>query len=147
MNMRSSALVPVFVSLSLAAIGCGSTRYGYRPTAMAVSSEAGFPASHYVVPPEKPAGEAFVTSFGTRAIGSGEPADTQLIHVRLAVANQAGEARWSIDPGQLTLTSTGGKMAPPRSRAGNGRCWTCTTGFREARPTLGPFPPSILHGR
>jgi hypothetical protein len=99
------------VALAAAAMGCGSTRYGYRPTAVAVSSEAGFPASRYVLPVEKPAGEAFVTSFGTRAVGSGEPADAQLIHVRLAVANQAADAQWSIDPGQLTLASG---SAPPQ---------------------------------
>ena len=112
MTMKHSTLLFGSLALSLAAVGCGSTRYGFRPAAVSVSSEAGFPSSHYGVPAQAPAGEAFVTSFGTRDLGQGASSGNQLIHVRLAVANQSSPAVWSIDPGQLTLATPGG--APQR---------------------------------
>ncbi|HEX2658742.1 MAG TPA: hypothetical protein VHU40_10740 [Polyangia bacterium] len=110
MTIKQSALVLVSFALSVAAVGCGTTRYGYRPATVAASSEAGFPASRYGVPAQSPAGEAFVTSFGTR--DEGTSAGNQLIHVRLAVSNQSSPATWSIDPAQLTLAAPGG--APQR---------------------------------
>jgi len=97
--------------LGLAAAGCGTQRYGFRPAAMSASSEQGFPASHYVVPPQAPQGEAFVTSFGTREIEQGG-GGAQLIHVRLAVANDSSVVPWSVDPAQLTLVA--GNRAPQR---------------------------------
>jgi hypothetical protein len=112
MTMKHSTLVFVSFALSLAAVGCGSTRYGYRPAAVSVSNEAGYPASHYVVPAQAPAGEAFVTSFGTRDLGEGA-GGKQLIHVRLAVANQSSPTVWSIDPAQLTLAAPGGSPQRP----------------------------------
>ncbi|HEY4186594.1 MAG TPA: hypothetical protein VGP07_16070 [Polyangia bacterium] len=101
----------VGAGIPLLAAGCGTQRYGFRPATIASSSELGFPASHYVVPPEAPKGEAFVTSFGTREIEQGA-GGAQLIHVRLAVANQASDKPWSIDPGKLLLNT--GKGAPQR---------------------------------
>src|SRR5512146_2433435 len=90
--------------LALAAVGCGTQRYGFRPTANVASNEQGFPASHYQIPPGAPQGEAFVTSFGTREIEQGM-GGAQLIHVRLALANDAGAGPWSVDPAQLTLVA------------------------------------------
>src|SRR3569623_3059457 len=96
--------------VALAAAGCGTQRYGFRPTAVS-SSDQGFPASHYVLSPEAPHGEAFVTSFGTRE-GEQGAGGAQLIHVRLAVAIDSSPVPWSIDPAQLTLVA--GNRAPQR---------------------------------
>lgn len=96
--------------LALAAAGCGTQRYGFRPTAVS-SSDQGFPASHYEIPVDAPHGEAFVTSFGTREVEQGA-GGAQLIHVRLAVANDSSGVPWSIDPAQLTLVA--GNRAPQR---------------------------------
>jgi hypothetical protein len=106
--MNKSALL----LLSALAVGCGTQRYGFRPTAMSASAEGGYPASHYVVPPEAPRGEAYVTSFGTREVGAGGDAHAQLIHVRLAVSNQSDAAEWTVDPGQLLLIAA--RQAPQR---------------------------------
>jgi len=95
---------------ALAAAGCGTQRYGFRPTANVAANEQGFPAAHYSIPPAAPQGEAFVTSFGTREIEQGT-GGAQLIHVRLAVANDSSPAPWSIDPAQLTLVAGN---RPPR---------------------------------
>jgi hypothetical protein len=111
-NISSASLFCSVVLLALGAGGCGTTRYGYRPAAMNASNEAGFPASRYVVPPEAPQGEAFVTSFGTREIDPKDHGSAQLVHVRLAVANQTGAGTWMLDPGKLLLTPPGG--APQR---------------------------------
>lgn len=111
-DISSVALLANVAVAALGAVGCGTTRYGYRPAAMNASNEAGFPASRYVVPPEAPQGEAFVTSFGTREIDPKDRGTAQLVHVRLAVANEAGAGPWTLDPGKLLLTPPGG--APQR---------------------------------
>lgn len=98
-------------AFALAAVGCGTQRYGFRPTANVASNQQGFPASRYEIPSRAPRGEAFVTSFGTREIEQGT-GGAQLIHVRLAVANDSGPAPWSVDPAQLTLVA--GNRAPQK---------------------------------
>ena len=98
-------------ALALSAMGCGTQRYGFRPAAVSPSSEQGFPAAHYGVPADAPHGEAYVTSFGTREIEQGS-GGAQLIHVRLAIANDSGAATWSVYPAQVTLVS--GKAPPQR---------------------------------
>jgi hypothetical protein len=110
----------VICGIALSTASCATQRYGYRPTAMAASSEGGFPAAHYGVPPEAPRGEAFVTSFGTRDIEQGA-GGAQLIHVRLAVSNQSGATPWSIDPGQLTISAAGAAPQPPAFMEIDGR--------------------------
>jgi hypothetical protein len=111
-NISSASLFLGVVVLALGAAGCGATRYAYRPAAMNASTEAGFPASRYVVPPDAPQGEAFVTSFGTRDIDPNARSGAQLVHVRLAVANETGAGPWTLDPGKLLLIPPGG--APQR---------------------------------
>jgi hypothetical protein len=111
--MKSNKWAFVMLSaLSTVGLGCATERYGFRPATVA-SSEGGLPASHYVVPPEAPRGEVYVTSFGTRDVGDGgEAAGSQLIHVRLAVANQSSDAPFTVDPGHLLLVAPG--AAPQR---------------------------------
>src|SRR6185369_4788457 len=76
--------------LAVAGVGCATQSYGFRPADQAAtSSELGFPASRYGVPPESPHGEVYVTSFGTREVQGGG-GHNQLVHVRMAVANQTG---------------------------------------------------------
>lgn len=111
---RSSLGWPILSLLAVAALGadgCATTRYGYRPTAINASNEAGFPASRYGVPADAPQGEAFVTSFGTRELEDGERGGAQLVHVRLAVANDSSPTPWSIDPGRLLLRPATGNSA------------------------------------
>lgn len=107
--MKSSVVLAA-CGLALAVAGCGTQRYGFRPTANVAPNEQGFPAAHYQIPPEAPQGEAFVTSFGTREIEQGT-GGAQLIHVRVAVANDSSGTPWSIDPAQLTLVAAN---QPPR---------------------------------
>lgn len=106
---------------TLGAVGCATTRYGYRPATVVSSSEGGMPASHYGVPADAPRGEAFVTSFGTRPLERQEHGDTQLVHVRLAVANQSDPNAWSIDPSKLLLTPAGGAPQRPDFMEVDGR--------------------------
>jgi len=104
-------LLAVLAAAGLGAAGCATTRYGYRPTAVNASNEAGFPASRYGIPAQAPQGEAFVTSFGTRELDEQGRGGTQLVHVRLAVANQESATPWSVDPATLLLrpaSSAGG---------------------------------------
>jgi hypothetical protein len=98
---------------SVMTVGCATQKYGFRPVGPVATVEAGFPASHYAIPPESPRGEVFVTSFGTREIDAGGGARSQLIHVRLAVANQQGETSWTVDPTQQLLVTPSGPPQRP----------------------------------
>jgi hypothetical protein len=97
---------------SVMAVGCATQRYGFRPVGPVTTAEAGFPASHYAIPPESPRGEVFVTSFGTREIDAGGGARSQLVHVRLAVANHQGETSWTVDPAQQLLMAGAAPQHP-----------------------------------
>jgi hypothetical protein len=98
--------------LATMAFGCATQKYGFRPTGTVMTAEAGYPASHYPVPPTSPHGEAFVTSFGTREIDTGGGQRAQLIHIRLAVANHNADTEWNLDPSRQLLVVPG--AAPQR---------------------------------
>jgi hypothetical protein len=52
----------------------------------------GYPAARYEVPPERPAGDVVVASFGlTEVRGEGEH-EADVLHVRILVSNDAGLA-------------------------------------------------------
>ena len=106
---------------SVLAFGCATQKYGYRPTSPTTTNESGFPASRYVIPPQQPLGEVYVTSFGTREMEQGEDARAQLLHVRLAVSNQASDSAWTIDPGQQTIVVAGGAAQRPDFMEVDGR--------------------------
>ena len=40
-----------------AGLGCATQKFGFRPTGSVMTAEAGYPASHYAVPPQSPRGE------------------------------------------------------------------------------------------
>lgn len=94
------------------AVGCATQKYGFRPSGNVATAEAGYPASHYPVPPDGPRGEVYVTSFGTREVDAGSGGHSQLIHVRVAVANHNADADWTVDPGKQLLVAPG--AAPER---------------------------------
>ncbi|HEY8926461.1 MAG TPA: hypothetical protein VIU64_18895, partial [Polyangia bacterium] len=111
-TLSLSALgIPLLAVLALAGLGgagCATTRYGYRPSAVNASNEAGLPAARYAIPAQSPQGEAFVTSFGTRQVDEQGRGSVQLVHVRLAVANQSSPTPWNVDPSSLLLRRAGG---------------------------------------
>lgn len=94
-------------------VGCASEKYGFRPDGNVASAEAGYPASHYDVPPGTPRGEVYVTSFGTREVDMGGGARAQLIHVRMAVANHDADTDWTVDPGKQMLVASGATPQRP----------------------------------
>jgi hypothetical protein len=122
--------------LSAVSFGCATQRYGFRPAAAVTTSEAGFPASHYPVPPDAPQGEVFLTSFGTRAIDTGHETRGQLIHVRLAIANQAASGAWSLDPAHQLLVVPGVAPAPPDFMEIDGR--------HDRSPTVDPGQRRVI---
>jgi hypothetical protein len=126
-----------FLVISIAAVGCAhSEGYGFRPMGPVTAGEAGFPASRYQLPPDAPRGEAYVTSFGTRELDAGDGARSQLIHVRLAVANQSSDAPWSVDPGQQTLSAPGGAPQRPDFMEVDGKQGSSTAIPRGQRRVL-----------
>jgi hypothetical protein len=106
--MKNVGLFLVFA----AGLGCATQKFGFRPTGSVMTAEAGYPASHYSVPAQSPRGEVYVTSFGTREIDVDGGQHAQLIHVRLAVADNSGGIPWTVDPGKQLLVAPG--VAPQR---------------------------------
>lgn len=120
--MKNLALLVI----SIAAVGCATSepRYAFRPMGPAQAGDSGYPASRYQIPPQAPRGEAYVTSFGTRELEGGDGARDQLIHVRLAVANNNADGAWSIDPAQQTLSPPGGAPQRPDFMEVDGKAGT-----------------------
>jgi hypothetical protein len=114
-------------------LGCATQKYGFRPAGDVMTAEAGYPASHYAVPPASPHGEVFVTSFGTREIDVGGGQHAQLIHVRLAVADHDGATAWTVDPGKQLLVAPGGSPQRPDFMEVDGRRDTDTRVARGRR--------------
>lgn len=126
-----------FFLISIAAVGCAhSERASFRPMGPVSAGEAGFPASRYQLPPDAPRGEVYVTSFGTRELDAGDGGRSQLIHVRLAVANQSSDAPWSVDPGQQTLSAPGGAPQRPDFMEVDGKQGTSTAIAKGERRVL-----------
>jgi hypothetical protein len=110
--LQMSFFFAAAIGAAAAGSGCATERTGFRP-AVPSTSEAGFPASRYSIPSEAPRGEVFVTSFGTREVEEAGNAHSQLIHVRVGIANQTGSAAWSFEPGQQFLMAPGAAPQPP----------------------------------
>ena len=105
---------------------CATERYGFRPAAGVTTNEAGFPASRYGVPPEAPRGDVYVASFGTRQIETRAGGRADLIHVRVAVANQTGDRSWGVNPAEQLLVA-GGKSEKPDFMEIDGRSDSSTS--------------------
>jgi hypothetical protein len=101
--------------------GCATERAGFRPTTMVSTTEAGFPAARYAVPPNAPRGEVFVTSFGTRQVDETSDARSDLVHVRVAVANQTGTGTWTFAPSRQLLVAQGAAPQGPEFLEIDGR--------------------------
>jgi hypothetical protein len=76
--------------------------YVYRPTEMVNAETQGYPTARYPVPPEAPHGEVYVTSFGIVDMDVAPGTTAPMLHVRLAVANNSGEA-WQVDTRQQVV--------------------------------------------
>jgi hypothetical protein len=93
----------------LAALGGGcATEFVYLPVGPGAT---GAPAAQYAIPPTKPQGEAYVTSFGFTDVETGSQRGP-LLHVRLAVAN-GSTAAWTVDASQQRLLAPGQPVRTP----------------------------------
>lgn len=62
-----------------------------------------------------------MTSFGTRDVDTGNDSRSQLVHARIAIANQAGDGVWTVDPKEQLLVIPGGTPEPPSFMEIDGR--------------------------
>jgi hypothetical protein len=79
------------------AVACASPQYAHRPAEQATASLAGHPAALYEIPPEKPAGRARVATSGVALLDFPGDIIVPALHVRLAVASDAGQTAWVLD--------------------------------------------------
>ncbi|MBI2891926.1 MAG: hypothetical protein HYY06_00125 [Deltaproteobacteria bacterium] len=99
--------------LVVAAFGCVSGPYVYRPTEQVTASIRGYPAARYEVPPESPRGDVTLGSFGlTDVDAEGGRLRKRMLHVRLVASNDS-DAAWSVDLRELVLVLPGGRETGP----------------------------------
>ena len=85
----------------LGCAGCASQQYYYQPTEQATATLEGRPAARYGIPPESPRGDVLVTTFGVASLDLGGDEPLPVLHVRLVVANNGGEAPWTVDTREI----------------------------------------------
>ena len=110
--MRASTIALVLVLGGCAATT--GTAYVYTPVVQADARVSGYPAAHYAIPPERPAGDVRVGSFGLTAVQPrvGGPTTT-VAHVRLIVANNVDDVPWTIDTREAVLSIGGEGSSRP----------------------------------
>lgn len=119
-------LLAVLLAGAFAAVGCAPT-FAYRP---AGPQFGGAGAARYPVPPQQPAGEVYVTSFGFTDMAVAENRNMPFMHARLAVANN-GREPWTVDGREQQLAAPGQPPAPPaylNTDAGAGPVYTVYPG-------------------
>jgi hypothetical protein len=104
----------VWAVIGLAA-GC-APEYVYRPAANATARIEGRGAALYQLPPERPAGDVRIASFGIAPVGEGE-SERSTMHVRMIVSN-ASDQPWKVDSReQLANVRGAGPVAAVYARA------------------------------
>lgn len=106
MRISSTALA---LGALLCASGCAH-EYLYVPVG---PGAAGGPAARYLVPPNAPQGEVYVTSFGFTDLDLGPGRPGTMLHTRLAVSN-GSPVPWTVD-GRAQVLLTSGQ--PPQGPA------------------------------
>ena len=91
--------------------GCAATTtnaYVYTPAVQTDARVSGYPAAHYAIPRDRPAGDVRVGSFGLTAVQpqNGGPT-TRVAHVRLIIANNADDVPWTIDTREAVMMIAG----------------------------------------
>jgi hypothetical protein len=115
MPTGSTAFITATACLGCLA-GCAipGSQYVFRPTEQVNSTIAGYPASHYKVPPEEPRGEIDITSFGITRMQVVEKGPiSRLLHVRMVVSNASDAGPWTIDAREQLLSVTGEGQSRP----------------------------------
>jgi len=102
--------------------GCVESAYVYRPAEQATATIEGTTAARYLIPPEAPAGDVRIASFGLMDIEQPErDREIAALHVRLVVSNDAGQKTWVLDTRQVRAELRGaGDAGVPLVSAGSG---------------------------
>jgi hypothetical protein len=94
-------------------VGCAaSASYLYAPQDASYWSD-GYPAATNPVPPELPQGRVDVTSFGIVEIKPDGFSPMNVLHVRLAVTNEADAMAWTLAPGEQLVEIAGEGRSRP----------------------------------
>jgi len=100
------------IILLCVAAGCGGEQYVYTPE-VTNAQQSGLPASQIQIPPERPEGTVQITSSGVTTATPDSGTKVDVIHVRMAVANNGDPTPWTLDTSQQFLEIPGeGRSAP-----------------------------------
>jgi hypothetical protein len=104
----------VVASLAIFAFGCTQPyTYLYRPSVNATASTDGYPAARYPIPLNAPKGDVRVASFGVTEVGHEQGPDLPSLHIRLAIANNAGQTTWTVDTRDVRVELRGEQPRGP----------------------------------
>lgn len=114
-EVQFTAFVAAMLGLGL----CCAHEYVYAPVA---SAARGGPVGYYLVPPNAPRGEVYVTSFGFTELQIGPARTATVLHLRLAVSN-GGATPWTVaGPAQRAVAAAEEPQGPTflNTNAGQG---------------------------
>jgi hypothetical protein len=135
-------------ALALAATGCSSTQYLYRPEENATARVSGRPAAYYQVPPQSPHGDVRLATLGIARLQSRREDSEHIhaMHVRMVVDNNDDTAPWQVDTRQQIGSLDGyGQSRPAFASAGAARppIVSIAPGMSERIDLYYPLPSSM----
>jgi hypothetical protein len=140
----------ILVTAAAALLGACEGNYVYRPEAQPTARWSGGQAAQYQIPPEEPAGELQIASFGVSRVKpqAGEVGDAQrALHVRMVATND-GAAPWTIDTRKQQIDIRGvGQTGPLWARVHGSVAPLVTVPARDRRiiDLYFPLPEDMQH--
>ncbi len=115
-DKRTGLLVALLAAPTLLA-GCGygyvATEEDYSPQDYVQPEPPGPPVSQYAIPAVAPKGKAFVMSLGVEDRAAPGAPPERLLHIRIAVQNDADTVAWTLDPRDMKLALDGSSNLYP----------------------------------
>jgi hypothetical protein len=96
----------LILALALGAVACTTSDYIYEPAEHANARVEGVQAADYAIPPENPAGDIRLATFGISEItpqGAPDGAKLKALHLRAIIANNSDQT-WTFDTREQRLT-------------------------------------------
>lgn len=101
-----------WIVLLAASTGCATTSYLYTPQSVSHWTD-GYPTTRVAVPTEAPQGSVEISSFGmTELQPEGQPA-IEVLHIRLAIANDGDDVPWTLTTSEQLVQIEGEGQSRP----------------------------------
>lgn len=112
--LRRAVCLAMFGVVASFGVACAdSSDYLYRPAENATAVADGHAAARYTIPVAAPKGDVRIASFGVHGVKQENGPEWPALHVRMIVANDAGNAAWTVDSREIRVEVRGEKPKDP----------------------------------